>query len=334
MSKTVNSLTPEEMEVLEQYVDLLGVDEEEALKQAISDKAISDNTGGGVGFKPEGFEEIKFNGGNPKANMVLANRAYKKANKKDFFEMDHYYYNPKHPKGDDGKFIVDEISGEDLGEEVEFIITKVAYRASRATFGKSGPEKTNFETTYADDMFPTSQQNMIIKGGGLDGQNIWDYGKQLKSKYHDGINGKTQAKVPDNLKYKFKVVIFGLAKVDGEWKKAFFEGTNRYEDEYNLVADFLNDAKGIKLMWVNELKIDGADGQNNPIQKVIPQKALAKKEWTEMKQEIMDNSRAVQKFIDDQREASKQAPDSASSKEHGSDDDEDELGEDFWDKED
>ena len=109
-------------------------------------------------------------------------------------------------------FDLDKCSTVKVGERPTIIVNKVAYKLVRNVFdGQNKPLPTNFETTLADGIFPSHQEVMFNTKGGESALSI---NTKLKKQYHDGEQGKTQAKVPAELKTKFRVVLFGLVLIE------------------------------------------------------------------------------------------------------------------------
>ena len=299
MAKTLANLTNEEMMIITDYVELFGITEDEALAQAISEGSISDYTGGNFKYKPEGFHELKFYKVDAKSTLYKLNKELKKAKKDELFEDETFYYNTVITKTEDKKgFDLDKCSTVRVGETPEIIVNKVAYKLVRNAFdGQNKPLPTNFETTLADSIFPNHQELMFNTKGGESALSIIT---KLKKQYHDGEQGKTQAKVPAELKTKFRVVLFGLVKIEDKWEKFFMELSAKYSEEENLVAIFNKEATGMKTSWLNELKITGNDVRENPILQIQPVRKMEGAEFAELKDIIFETTREVAKFIQEQ----------------------------------
>lgn len=316
MAKTIANLTNEEMMIITDYVELFGITEEEALSQAISEGSISDSVGGNFKYKPEGFNELKFYKVDPKSAMYKLNKELKKAKKDELFEDENFYYNTTIAKTEDKKgFDLDKCSTVKVGERPTIIVNKVAYKLVRNVFdGQNKPLPTNFETTLADGIYPSHQELMFNTKGGESALSI---NTKLKKQYPDGEQGKTQAKVPDTLKTKFRVVLFGLVLIEDKWEKFYMELSAKYDEKENLVAIFNKEATGMKSAWINELQITGNDVRENPIIQIQPIRKMEGAEITDLKDIVFGTTREIAKFIQDQvayAKGSKTTEDKASAK--------------------
>ena len=299
MAKTIANLTNDEMMIITDYVELFGITEEEALSQAISEGSISDSVGGTFKYKPEGFNELKFYKVDPKSAMYKLNKELKKNKKDELFEDETFYYNTMIAKTEDKKgFDLDKCSTVKVGERPTIIVNKVAYKLVRNIFdSQNKPLSTNFETTLADGIYPSHQEVMFnVKGG----ESALSINTKLKKQYPDGEQGKTQAKVPAELKTKFRVVLYGLVLIEDKWEKFYMELSAKYDEKENLVAIFNKEATGMKSAWINELQITGNDVRENPIIQIQPIRKMEGTEITELKDIVFGTTREIAKFIQDQ----------------------------------
>ena len=316
MAKTIANLTNEEMMIITDYVELFGITEEEALSQAISEGSISDSVGGNFKYKPEGFNELRLYKVDPRRVEYKINKELKKNKKEEIFEDDVFYYNTVIAKTEDKKgFDLDKCSTVKVGERPTFIVNKVAYKLVRNVFdGQNKPLPTNFETTLADGIFPSHQEVMFNTKGGESALSI---NTKLKKQYPDGEQGKTQAKVPVELKTKFRVVLHGLVLIEGKWEKFYMELSAKYDKTDNLVEIFNKEATGMKSAWVNELQITGNDVRENPIIQIQPIRKMVGDEISELKGLVFDTTREIAKFVQGQvayAKGSKTSEDKASAK--------------------
>ena len=330
MAKTIANLTNEEMMIITDYVELFGITEEEALSQAISEGSISDSVGGNFKYKPDGFNELRLYKVDPRRVEYKINKELKKNKKEEIFEDDVFYYNTQVVKTEDKKgFDLDKCSTVKVGERPTIIVNKVAYKLVRNVFdGQNKPLPTNFETTLADGIFPSHQEVMFNTKGGESALSI---NTKLKKQYPDGEQGKTQAKVPAELKTKFRVVLFGLVLIGDKWEKFYMELSAKYDEKENLVAIFNKEATGMKSAWINELQITGNDVRENPIIQIQPIRKMEGAEITELKGLVFDTTREIAKFIQDQvayAKGSKGSEDKASAKVEEDDSMEDPFGND------
>ena len=94
MKKTIDNLTQNELEIVQEFMDAFGLTEEEALQASIAEGAITEG-GDSVRFAPEGFEQIKFYSGNNKSHEFKVNKQLKKEKKEELFEIDNFYFATK-----------------------------------------------------------------------------------------------------------------------------------------------------------------------------------------------------------------------------------------------
>lgn len=307
MAKTLENLTNEELDIIQEYVDLFGISEEEALAQALSEGSIVEQTGGSISFAPEGFKELKYYVVNNKSHLYKINKELKKAKKAELFPEDNFLLDIKIDKKEDGSYNLDNCGCTVVGDTAEIIVNRVMYKAARAAFDASGkPEETNFETTLVPSIYSDDQENMISYGKVVKGKSAKAIIDELKKEYHDGKNGKTQEKVPEKLKVKFKVVLFGLIKVEDTWEKFYLELSNRYDDKdkdpISLVGFFNQQVTGIKTKWVCELKVTGEDNFQNPIIQVIPPEApMSTDEFKKLSALVRETTEAVDSFVEGQK---------------------------------
>ena len=248
--------------------------------------------------------------------MYKLNKELKKAKKDELFEDETFYYNTVIAKTEDKKgFDLDKCSTVKVGERPTIIVNKVAYKLVRNVFdGQNKPLPTNFETTLADGIFPSHQEVMFNTKGGESALSI---NTKLKKQYPDGEQGKTQAKVPAELKTKFRVVLYGLVLIEDKWEKFYMELSAKYDEKENLVAIFNKEATGMKSAWINELQITGNDVRENPIIQIQPIRKMEGAEITELKGLVFDTTREIAKFIQEQvayAKGSKTSEDKASAK--------------------
>lgn len=313
---TLADLNNEQLDIVHEIVELFDISEEEALEQCLADGSIS-LTRASTSYLPEGYKELKLYTLNNKSNLFKANKAYKAKNKKDLFQEDTFYYDINIPRivGDDGKktkeFEVENITAIEVGTEPEVIITNTLYKAERRLFKGETPAENNFETIFGINMFEEGQSEMIIKNckdDSIKGKSMFDYIQELKKKY-----GKEKSKIPTAEQYTFRVVVFGLVKIDGKWEKFYFISLNRFGDD-NLVTEFDKKRTGVKSNYLGKLFIDGTDVNENPIFKLDVVKKLTMDDLVEndLKILIRDSVQNVSKW---QKESVENARSSKSTKE-------------------
>lgn len=298
--RTLAELTDAEIEIVNEYVELFELTEDEALAQALSEGSIQASSSNFV-YAPEGFAELKYYVVNPKSTLYKLNKALKKDKQDELFEEDTFYYDIQVKKTEDKKdFDLPNCKATKVGEVPKIILTKVTYKAVRSAFDKQGnAEPTNFDTTLATSIYPDDQKQMMAYGG-AEG-NVYNIIGKLKKEFHDGKQGKTQENVPDKLKVKFRVIAWGLVEIDGEWKKFWMDLSNRYSPEENLISVWEKEAVGVKSKWLSELQITGSDNFDNPIIQVIPIEQMSTEDFKEISKEVNATTREVLQFIDAQK---------------------------------
>jgi len=302
MARKIETLNDTEMATLNEYMELYGLETlEEALDIAISEGSVDSGDGGKKVFIPEGVKILKLFSGHQKSKEAKVNKALKRAKRPALFEEDSFYLGTTLPKDDNGDFILDECTTIDVGEEPEIIVVSTMYKAVRAAFDASGqPERTNFDSTLALDMYNTGQSKMLTPYG-----SVADVIKKLKAEYHDGKQGKTQEKVPAALKVKFKIVLFCLVKTVDGWEKAMLELTNRYDEKQNLLTEWnkrdVKDSNGnmiLPIKYVNKLKVTGSDNFDNPIIQIVYDGTLLDaKGVKEISKDTYALNRSIREFI-------------------------------------
>lgn len=302
MAKTLGNLTDKELELVTEVSEDFGIELNEALEICIADGTISENSGGNYPYRMEGYSEIKFFKVDPKSNLYKFNKDYKKANKKDLFVEDNFYTDINIPKDENGKWLIDEGSAVCLGEEIEqFIVLNVLYKGVRKKFDAKGtPLKTNFDTTYAQDIFKTGQAQMLHT---QDGKSMLEIRDSLAKEYPSSDPKKAHENVPDTLKTQFQVLVLGLIKVDGKWKKVFIETTKRWSAEEALEVEFLEKTgKAQKYKQKAMVKIIGEDHFSNPLIGIVHQGTVTSEEFAEYRDVVVPEIRAIAAWQEKQRE--------------------------------
>lgn len=311
MAKTLETLNENELALIAEYCEVGGFTPEEALIIAISEGAITENDGSSVGYKPQGFEELKYYIVNPKSNYYKVNKALKAAKKPELFSDETFYYGTVFKKLDDGSYDLDNCTTTEVEGVPEVIVAKIAYRGVRNSFDSKSNKgyPTNFETTFADNLMPDSQKGMIALSGNQKGQDLLSILSDLKKQYHDGESGKTQKKVPVDLKVAFRVYVFGLVKIGNEWKRFFMNFTNRIADRGQ--ADLSVDAEykkitGMRSTHICKIEVVGQDANQNPILQLIPSEKVSIDTYkAEIAPVYAEASQAVVSFIEAQKASTK-----------------------------
>lgn len=302
MTKTLGNLTDKELELITEISEDFGIELSEALEIALADGTISESNGGNYPYRMEGYSEIKFFKVDPKSNLYKFNKEYKKATKKDLFIEDNFYTDINIPKDENGNWLTDQGSATLLGEEIEqFIVLNILYKGVRKKFdGKGTPLKTNFDTTYAQDIFKTGQSQMLHT---QNGKSMLDIRDALTKEYPSNDPKKAHENVPDTLKTQFQVLVLGLIKVEGQWKKVFIETTKRWSSEEALEVDFLEKTgKSNKYKQKATVKITGEDHFSNPLIGLVHQGVVTPEEFAEYRDVVVPEIRAIAAWQERQRE--------------------------------
>lgn len=305
MARQLHTLTAEETNLVNEFVEG-GIAEthEEALQLLIDAGEITDteSNGGASSFIPEGFEVLKFNSGHQKAGFTVANRQAKKEKNKDInFESGVYYYGTKLIKDKDtGAFNFEESSmGENLGANPEIVITGVQYGGTRYVPNA----KDNISTIFAPNMFIEGQKNMIDMNSK---KSFYDIRQELYAEFDvDPKKYETRRNIPDNKKVSFEAHIFGLVNVEGEWKPFMMTEKVKSNDR-DFLYDFNESIKSKqKSRLVAKVEVD-EDMEGNFIKKAVFDRDIPLDEHKEtFSKLIMQNMKAVSKFLADQKEAVK-----------------------------
>ena len=294
MAKTLENLTMAEQEILQGFMDAFGCTEAEALDMALTDGAIKEVTGGGLRFAPDEYKELKFYRANNKSHFYKIDKKRKNAGIKEaLFEEDCFFYDTKISKDDKGEYKLDECSTTNLGATPEIIVLGTFFKAKRATFDSQGKaDPTNFDTTMEASLAKAHQDSMILLGSDQKGLSALKVRDLLKKEYGD------LDKVPEKLKVKFRTMLYGLVKVEGEWKRFYIEVSNKMEDENKLTYFFDKDTAGkiIKAKFINTLELTGDDNNENPIIQIKVSKEMSLEEFNEIKGEIQSATKALSEF--------------------------------------
>ena len=304
--KTLDKLTAEELVLVAEYSEALGLNEQEALDMAIQEGSISANEESSVGYKPEGYEELKRYAIHAKSKQFKLNKALKKAGKEELYEDEVFYYGSKFKTNEDGSFNFDECTTTAVEGNPKVVVTKISYRGVRKNFDSATNRgfETDFETSFGDNLYPSQQEQMIALGGTEKGNKLSDITANLKKTYHDGKNGKTYAKVPQDLKVSFRVYVFGLVEIAGEWKPFFIDVPNRIanagEPDMSIDAQY-NQVAGMKSNKYFELQVTGQDAHENSIIQLV--NVGKNEDYKAFAPTYLAASRSVADFMKAQRES-------------------------------
>lgn len=308
MKKTIDNLTQNELEIVQEFMDAFGLTEEEALQASIAEGAITEG-GEGLRFAPEGFEQIKFYSGNTKSHEFRFNKQYRKDKgvKTDFFEVDNFYYATKFSKTDDG-YDLDKSTTIPLGEKPRVIILSNFYKGKRATFDGAGKaEATNLETSMAKSLSKSDQAQMLVLSGENKGKAV--------NLLRDAL-AKAHKEIPEKLKIKFRMITFGLVEVDGEWKRFYFESASRFNDEQKTDYLYNKELSGIviKTNYISTLEKTGEDDNNNAVQQIVVEGKADDKLIASLKDEINASRKEMMAFIKAQYDSAKSSEPTKSTK--------------------
>ena len=320
MAKTVETLTQNELEIIQEFMDAFGITAEEALASALAEGAISEQ-GESLRFAPEGFKELKYYVVNNKSHYYKINKALKKGN--EMFEEDHFYYDTVITKTDDG-YDLEKCSTTDLGEKPKVIILSNYFKAKRATFDGNGKaESTNLETSLAISLGNADQEKMLVLSGD-------DKGKSAKY-LRDALKKVYPKDIPEKLKIKFRVITFGLIEVNGEWKRFYMETASRFKDEDKTTFHFDKAMEGIilKTKYFSYLEKTGEDDNANPITQIMVEGKMTDAEFASLKDEINKARQDMLHFVDGQYNSAKAGASTEKSKKADVEDDSDEDSDPF-----
>lgn len=316
MKKTVDNLTENELEIVQEFMDAFGLTMEEALQASIAEGAITEGEGG-LRFAPEGFEELKFYVVNNKSHYYKINKQLKKDKKEEMFTEDHFYFGTKITKADDG-YDLEKCTTTDLGETPKVIILSNYFKGKRATFDGAGKaEATNLETSLAKSLSKADQEQMLVLSGN-------DKGKSVKV-LRDALT-KAHKEIPEKLKIKFRVITFGLVEVDGEWKRFYFESASRFNDEQKTAYHFDKDlaGKAIKSKYICELARTGSDDNDNAVIQILVKGEGDKALLDSIKDEINGARKDMLAYVKGQYDSAKSGGNDGAKSNKSSDEDEEE----------
>lgn len=312
MAKTIETLTQNELEIIQEFMDAFGITQDEALAAALAEGAISES-GSSLRFAPEGFKELKFYVVNNKSHYFKINKQLKKDKKDEMFTEDHFFFDTQIAKLDDG-YDLEKCSTIDLGEKPKIIVLSNKFKAKRATFDGTGKaESTNFETALASTLSMTDQEKMVVLSGD-------DKGKSAKV-IRDALKKQYKEDIPEKLKVKFRVITFGLVEVNGEWKRFYMETASRFKDEDKTTYHFDKDLAGkvIKSKFFCHLEKTGEDDNDNAITQILVDSEMDKATFDSMKDEINKATQDINKYIDAQYASVKSSDANSSSKKEDED---------------
>lgn len=322
MAKTVETLTQNELEIIQEFMDAFGITAEEALASALAEGAISEQ-GESLRFAPEGFKELKYYVVNNKSHYYKINKALKKGN--EMFEEDHFYYGTVIAKTDDG-YDLEKCSTTDLGEKPRVIILANYFKAKRAAFdGNQKAELTNLETSLAPSLGNADQEKMLVLSGE-------DKGKSAKY-LRDALKKVYPKDIPDKLKIKFRVITFGLVEVNGEWQRFYMETASRFKDEDKTTFHFDKAMEGIilKTKYFSHLEKTGEDDNDNAITQIIVDDKMTDAEFASLKDEINKARQDMLAYVSGQYNSAKADASTEKSKKADAEDDSDDSEDPFKD---
>ena len=308
MARELHSLNETEMGMVNEYVEAgIASSHEEALKFLLESGMIQDRVGGGGTYIPEGYAYLKFHNGHQKSKFTQVDKLAKKAKKDSPFEVENWYLGAEFPKDDSGNILLDSVvKGFELGQNPTLVITHILYSGRRFNPVKPNEAVT---TTLANGMNLEHQRQMIdLKSK----KSLYDIRQEQLKQY--GV--EKYADVEKEEKVKFAINIFGLAKTENGWKKFWLEDTVG-KPEFRLEEEFQDEVrKSKKASWNFLVELSTNEDPNsagNYNRKLIIKGELDTDTRAEVLPLIGEASRAISKFLEDQKtQVSKQSSAEAS----------------------
>ena len=296
MARELHSLNETEMGMVNEYVEAgIASSHEEALKFLLESGMIQDRVGGGGTYIPEGYAYLKFHNGHQKSKFTQVDKLAKKSKKDSPFEVENWYLGAEFPKDDSGNILLDSVvKGEELGQNPTLVVTHIMYSGRRFNPVKPNEAVT---TTLANGMNIEHQKQMIdLKSK----KSLYDIRQEQLKQY--GV--EKYAEVEKDEKVKFAINIFGLVKTENGWKKFWLEDTVG-KPEFRLEEEFQDEVrKSKKASWnflVELSTIEDPNSAGNYNRKLIIKGEIDADTRAEVLPLIGEASRAVSKFLEDQK---------------------------------
>ena len=296
MARELHSLNETEMGMVNEYVEAgIASSHEEALKFLLESGMIQDRVGGGGTYIPEGYAYLKFHNGHQKSKFTQVDKLAKKSKKDSPFEIENWYLGAEFPKDDSGSISLDSVvRGEELGQNPTLVITHIMYSGRRFNPVKPNEAVT---TTLANGMNNEHQRQMIdLKSK----KSLYDIRQEQLKQF--GV--EKYADVSEDEKVKFVLNVFGLAKTENGWKKFWLEDTVG-KPEFRLEEEFQDEViKSKKAFWNFLVELSTNEDPNsagNYNRKLIIKGELDADTRKEVLPLIGEASRAISKFLEDQK---------------------------------
>ena len=296
MARELHSLNETEMGMVNEYVEAgIASSHEEALKFLLESGMIQDRVGGGGTYIPEGYAYLKFHNGHQKSKFTQVDKLAKKSKKDSPFEVENWYLGSEFPKDDSGNILlVSVVKGEELGQNPTLVVTHIMYSGKRFNPVKPNEAVT---TTLANGMNIEHQRQMIdLKSK----KSLYDIRQEQIKQY--GV--EKYAEIEKDEKVKFAINIFGLAKTENGWKKFWLIDTVgtpafRLEEEFQ---DEVRKSKKASWNFLVELSTnEDPNSAGNYNRKLIIKGELGADDRKEVLPLIGEASRAISKFLEDQK---------------------------------
>ena len=296
MARELHSLNETEMGMVNEYVEAgIASSHEEALKFLLESGMIQDRVGGGGTYIPEGYAYLKFHNGHQKSKFTQVDKLAKKAKKDSPFEVENWYLGAEFPKDDSGNILLDSVvKGDELGQNPLLVITHIMYSGRRFNPVKPNEAVT---TTLANGMNIEHQKQMIdLKSK----KSLYDIRQEQIKQY--GV--EKYAEIEKDEKVKFAINVFGLAKTENGWKKFWLEDTVG-TPAFRLEEEFQDEVrKSKKAFWnflVELATNEDPNSAGNYNRKLIIKGELGADDRKEVLPLIGEASRAISKFLEDQK---------------------------------
>ena len=296
MARELHSLNETEMGMVNEYVEAgIASSHEEALKFLLESGMIQDRVGGGGTYIPEGYAYLKFHNGHQKSKFTQVDKLAKKSKKDSPFEVENWYLGAEFPKDDSGNILLDSVvKGEELGQNPTLVVTHIMYSGRR--FNPVKPTEA-VTTTLANGMNIEHQKQMIdLKSK----KSLYD----IRQEQIKQFSVEKYAEVEKDEKVKFAINIFGVAKTENGWKKFWLEDTVG-KPEFRLEEEFQDEVRKSKKAFWNFLvelsTIEDPNSAGNYNRKLIIKGDLDADTRKEVLPLIGEASRAISKFLEDQK---------------------------------
>ena len=296
MARELHSLNETEMGMVNEYVEAgIASSHEEALKFLLESGMIQDRVGGGGTYIPEGYAYLKFHNGHQKSKFTQVDKLAKKSKKDSPFEVENWYLGSEFPKDDSGNILLDSVvKGEELGQNPTLVVTHIMYSGRRFNPVKPNEAVT---TTLANGMNNEHQRQMIdLKSK----KSLYDIRQEQIKQF--GV--EKYAEIEKDEKVKFSINVFGLVKTNEGWKKFWLVDTIG-KPEFRLEEEFQDEVrKSKKASWNFAVELNTNEDSNsagNYNRKLIIKSEIDADTRKDVLPLIGGASRAISKFLEDQK---------------------------------